>query len=212
MYSPIKTVIKNKNMSLCQFHNNRLTVSLTKGQSTSIIGDLFTYIDKPEDIEMFLYNIAGGYIEVSYIVDKLFDVSTAGNVNGTFVTATQLKQLNKMSGQAAVQEKKEKQAEPVKLNPPPTEDSPVISAVPVDGADATEAKGLSKTDIQEAAPKDAAYAGMFVAPAEEKKAEAVPAIEDGVVAEPVAEKAVKNVDVKATVVEKQVKATRNKVK
>jgi hypothetical protein len=221
MYSPIKTIIKNKSSRHFTFNADGVSFAIARGDKMELNGDLFTYVKRDGDAEALLNNIINGLIEITYAVNSRFSVVSGMNVTLATATARQQRLLDKMIGvvpekKAAKGAKKDsKKVEEEKKTEPADESPKVNSAVPVDGAD-TAAKGLATEGPKEAVPTDTAYNGMFVQPADKKEdVKTDPGLGESIVVTEAAPVVAENAEVKAAIKETPIadkKATRNRVK
>lgn len=218
MYTPVKTIIKNKGLARYAFNAVGISFAIAKGEELEVNGDIFTYMSHDNDAENLLNNINHGLLEVSYAVNSRFPVSSGIDVNMAQATTRQKKLLDKMIGAApATKATKAKKAAEPKQEEQQIEEKP-ISIVPADDASKENAKGLTTEGPKEVIPEDAAYKGMFVeTPEADVKAVNDPGIGESVVIVEEMPKGIDNkelnVKIEETPIEKVApKATRNKVK
>lgn len=202
MYSPIKTIVKNKEMKRFAFNADGISFSIAKGEKVEINGDIFTYIRLDGDAEVLLNNIAKGLIDVSYAINSRFAVSSSMTVNMLKSTARQRKLLDKIIGVEPVKKAVKPAAKKAEEAPAKSEEDKLVSLVPVDGVDNENAKGLTTEGPVDKVPEDTAYKGMFMqAPAESTEAKADPGFGEGVVITEAQPKAINDGKVDAKIVE-----------
>lgn len=225
MYSPVNTIIENKRLTSFRFVNSSMNIALTKGQQTTITGDLFSQITA-KDADMFLYNMAGGFINISYAINTRFNSTNSLAVNMDAVTDYQKKLLDRILGVTAPTEKKQsikKEADkPRKVETKKEEETK--SALPVDeNKGNNDSQGFGNEEPKEAIPADASYAGLFVkSTQEDASATADPGVGESVIIKEAQSKAIATNPAKAKIVDTPIsapsanktapKATRNKIK
>lgn len=177
MFSPIKTIVKNKGMRYYAYNSSEISFSIAKNESIEINGDLFTYIKQPGDIEMLLNNIVNDLLEVTYVVNSRFPVSTGIDVNMTGASSRQVKLLDKMIGANAAPKK----AAPKKPEQVKAPEQETKSAVPTDEKKDETVIGFADKEPATKIPEDAALSGMFMNDGDKAPAAKDPAFGEGLV-------------------------------